>query len=319
MARVDISNLFGAAGIKHSGFVDISGKMPQIEENPKEDWLYLSLIAFRKAESLFGNSISSAAAIGSGNGVDAIAMLRTFKNLRRLQVTDIVPEILPKISQNIKKNSADIIEGREISYKPGRDCLPVEGKVDLIYANLPLMMASGKSFGRLNSNVALADMGCYFGLSNGKEDLLYRYSLLPQLGFLLSAGDKLGKNGRVLTMVGGRLPGNALDECFSRAGMKYEKFACAFKSHSDIAFLEEYARHEAENGLSFEFYDYEKARDRIREKIGVEPPAAMDKVNCTKMKPMISSARINAAEALALHRKGGKIGHIAYALLACKK
>ncbi len=56
-------------------------------------------------------------------------------------------------------------------------------------------------------------------MKKGDNDILYKYSLLSQLGFVISAKEKLREGGSLVTLIGGRIPTEAIEEFETRECM----------------------------------------------------------------------------------------------------
>ncbi len=315
MRSVDISKLMSFVGLDHKGIILLTENMSGLENNPKDDWLYLALLSLKSISERYGRQIESAAFIGSGNGIDVIAAIDFFKSVKKIIVTDIVEEILPQIQKNVNNRRSDR-NTISISYLVGRDCDPLRDKVDFIYANLPLIMVDPRELEEKRATTTLTDKSEYDELSVAKDDLLLRYSLLPQLGFLLSAKEKLKENGRLITLIGGRVPTEAIDECFKRAGFKYEKSLVAFIRQSDPEFLKEYSDFEQnDENTEFIFYNYKKAKELLSKK-GIAIPEVINTLSEEDLKGLLKEAQIGAKQAYQLYKEGKDVGHLAYAFEA---
>ncbi len=297
------------SGIDHLGSIMVNPDMSGLEENPKDDWLYLGLKSFKELSDKY-SQYSSAAIIGSANGIDAIALIKLFPNLKKLFVTDILPDILPLVKENIEKNIPEL--HTQIEYVSGRDCYPVSEKVDFIYGNLPLVMVEASEIGAERSTTTLTAREYYISLKNGDDDILDKYSLLSQLGFIISAKEKLKEGGSLVTLIGGRIPTEAIEELFSRAGVKYRRLFTSFMKQSDPEFLQQYAKIEKGNGVTFAFYDYGRATDLLSNTWNVEAPDIVDKSE-EEIRSLLSNTKISAEQAYELYKNGEDVGHLAYA------
>ncbi len=313
---IDITNLMSVAGINHQGTVVITENMSGLESNPKDDWLFLCLLALKDLSQRTNIEISSIANIGSGNGIDIVAELKLFKNLSKIIVTDVIEEILPQIRKNIESNLPEESKKIQITYVAGRDCEPVKEKVDLVYGNLPLIMVSTDEFDKNRATTTLTEASHYLHLSQGKNDILQKYSLLSQLGFLLSAKEKLQAKGIIITLLGGRIPQEAIDEVFQRADLKYKELYCAFKIQADPEFLEQYAKYETKEQAQFFFYDYEKASKIIKDKLQIVVPDIIKNYSGEQLKELLKDVRLNANQAYTFAKDGKPVGHIAFAFEA---
>src|SRR3989338_1652789 len=309
--EIDIKPLFEEAGIPLDGApgtVDVTEGMSGLEAEPKQDWLYYGLSEF-KALSQSGKKVRSAALIVSGNGIDAIALPRLFPGLEALTVTDILPEILPQIKENIERNTpVEFMPKEGVRYAAGRDCEPLEGKVDLIYGNLPLVTVDSSKLGRNLSTTTLTDSSAYARFGMGSNDVLERWSLLSQLGFLISAKRHLNEKGIIITELGGRVPYAALAECFKRTGLDVICMRRGIKRQSDPQFLSEYAEHESRIGEPFTFYD----DSRVQHPSLVEIPSQLASQRDIELRKQIAPARISAARAYEMAIRGEPVCHIAY-------
>jgi hypothetical protein len=313
---IKITDLMNASGIAHSGSIVVTENMSGLESNPKDDWLFLCLLALKDLSQRTDIKISSIANIGSGNGIDIIAELMLFKNLSKIIVTDVIEEILPQIRKNIESNLPEESKKIQITYVAGRDCEPVKEKVDLIYGNLPLIMVSTNELDKNRATTTLTEASHYLHLSQGSNDILQKYSLLSQLGFLLSAKEKLQPKGIIITLLGGRIPQDAINEVFQRAGLKYKELYCAFKIQADPEFLEQYAKYETKEQAQFFFYDYEKASKIIKDKLQIVVPDIIKNYSGEQLKELLKDVRLNANQAYAFAKDGKPVGHIAFAFEA---
>ena len=313
---IDITDLMSIAGINHSGTIVVTENMSGLESNPKDDWLFLCLLALKDLSQRTDIKISSIANIGSGNGIDIIAELKLFKNLNKIIVTDVIEEILPQIRKNIESNLPEESKKIQIDYVAGRDCEPVKEKVNLIYGNLPLIMVSTDELDKNRATTTLTEASHYLHLSQGQNDILQKYSLLSQLGFLLSAKEKLQPKGIIITLLGGRIPQEAINEVFQRAGLKYQELYCAFKIQADPEFLEQYAKYETKEQAQFFFYDYEKASKIIKNKLQIVVPDIIKNYSGEQLKELLKNVRLNANQAYAFAKDGKPVGHIAFAFEA---
>lgn len=315
---IDITDLFYMTDISHQGKIDITHQdMTGLEPHPKDDWLYLGLLALKDIAQRKGNKITSAAFIGSGNGIETIAALKLLPRLENIFVTDLCRDIQPGIIQNISANAGEELKGVRTFCLEGRDCHPLPQKAGLIYGNLPLIMFNREEIGKYAlSLTTLTDAQMYMHLSQGPNDMLLRYSLLSQLGFLLSAKEKLVPGGSILTLIGGRIPYYAISECFSRAGLSFKKLFISFKRQSDPQFLKQYTEYEYRQGLAFAFYNYNIASKIIYDKLGVVVPDVIGDIEDFELKNLLKPALLPAAVAYQYCLKGIAVGHIAYAFEA---
>ena len=311
--HVSLRPLFGLhdlASVSARDMVQLTPKMSGIEEDPRNDWLHVALAEFLRLKRDRGQAIKRAAFIGSGNGIDVIAALRIF-DIQSLIVTDIVDDIIQYIERNIVINTTEENIPADICFAVGRDCEPIAEPCDFIYANLPLIMASEDDLVSDLATTTLTDSRAYLHLGRGEDDLLVRWSLLPQLGFLLSAKDKLAPSGVIITLIGGRIPDEAITECFERAGMDFDRGTVAVMRQSDQRYVEQYALYE--NSLSrshFLFYDEEKAA-RILISHGYRYPSILN-LSGEHTRDLLAPSALTAAEAWASIQAGHSVGHLSY-------
>lgn len=171
------------------------------------------------------------------------------------------------------------------------------------------------------ATTTLTDASHYMHLSQGKQDPLKRWSLLSQLGFLLTAKEKMNPNGTILTFIGGRIPFEVTDECFKRAGLEYHVLFRSFKYQSEPMFLKQYAEVEKNENVSFAFYEYNKASELLRRELGIEVPEIIPgNANQTlpeeELKKILEPALVNANGAYQRYLQGRTVGHLAYAFEA---
>jgi len=230
-----------------------------------------------------------------------------------MYVTDILPQIVPHIYTNIAANvpPEDL---PETHLRDGRDCEGIYGPLDLIYANLPLVMVNPKELDRDLATTTLTDESAYEHLSIGPHDNLRRWSMLSQLGFLLSAKEKLKPDGTIITLIGGRIPDSAIEECFQRAGLQHERTLTGFMRQSDSEYLEQYAAWEQREGTNFLFFNYAVA-NVLLQSARIDSPEILDKSEDSVM-TILCGADMSAQKAYEHHLQGGDVGHLAYAFSA---
>lgn len=315
---IDVSDLFYMSGIKHQGKITISHPdMTGLETNPKDDWLYLGLLAIKAIAQKKASQIHSAAFIGSGNGIETIAALKVLPGLKEVFVTDLASDIQTGIIQNICANAKQDLEGVCTYCLQGRDCQPLPERVDLIYGNLPLIMFDqGDIVKHHLSLTTLTDGSAYTNLACGSNDMLLRYSLLSQLGFLISAKEKLRPAGSILTFIGGRVPFYAIHECFQRAGLNYKKLFTSLKRQSDGQFLKQYAEYEAKENVEFVFYDYKHAKEIILNRYGLLIPEVISGIEDEELKVLLAPALLSAKQAYEYYLQDLPVAHIAHAFEA---
>lgn len=312
-----LKSLYDIHGITSGALPDavtIVPDMSGLEDDPRNDWLHVALSEFRHFRATRGEHIRSAGFIGSANGIDVIAALRLF-SIERLTVTDIVPALLPAIESNIRANTASNRLPKMIRFAAGRDCEPLEEPCDLIYANLPLVMVDTDQLGSELATTTLTDARAYAHLQTGPDDLLARWSLLPQLGLLLSAKERLTPGGAIITLIGGRISDAAIEQCFERAGMDHERGTVAIMRQSDEQYLAQYADYEQRlGGDTFAFYDEAEA-SRILAAAGCDYPSTLT-FSPEVARTVLEPALLSASQAWERVRQGHHVAHLAYGFLA---
>ena len=173
-------------------------------------------------------------------------------------------------------------------------------------------MVDESEIGAERSTTTLTDAKYYMPLKKDEQDSLDTYSLLSQLGFILSAKEKLNEKGILITLIGGRIPSSVIDELFVRADVKAKKLFIAFMKQSDPEFVEQYAKIEKQKGANFMFYDYDKALKIIENIWGIKVPDIINKEE-NEIRDLLQPALVNANQAFELHKQGKDIGHLAYA------
>lgn len=315
--RVSIRPLFDLHDLVSSSApeeISLDARMSGIESDARNDWLHVALAEYRRLKRDRGSVIGKAAFIGSANGVDVIAALRLF-SIDTLIVTDIVPDIIKYIEDNIYKNTPKECLPTQIDFVCGRDCDPVANPCDVIYGNLPLLMASGDELGSDLATTTLTDAQAYSALNHGSDDPLAKWSLLSQVGFLLSAKSKLAPGGVVITLIGGRIPDEVIAECFDRAGMEYDLGTVAIMRQSDEQYLEQYAKHELRlDGKAFLFYDEAEAA-RLLARHGMVYPSILN-LSPNDARAILEPAALTAASAWGRIQSGHHVGHLAYGFRA---
>jgi methylase of polypeptide subunit release factors len=309
---LDVSPLFRLHGLT-TGPVTIrmTEAMSGLEANPKDDWLHVALDAMlRVAKEITPHRM---AIIGTGNGIDAIAAARTFGSLHELVLTDIMSDVLPDVLATFRANGPPA--SLSVSTKGGRDCEPLDGEFDVIYGNLPLVVATDEDLCAVRATTTLASERSYARLGLSDSDPLVKYSLLPQLGFLRSAARHLSPRGRVITLIGGRIPDAVVAECFERAGLVHRTINLAYMCQSDPEFIEQYAAHERRYGGPFEFYENARAVELLATR-GIAAPSIVDHFTTEQLRRFLVPARIDAARAYRVAKNGDRVGHLALGYLA---
>ena len=264
------------------------------------------------AESERWKSIETMWIVWSWNGIDVIASLYLFPNLKKVYVTDIRDSIFDLIKENVANNIKTDVE---LVYVSWRDCDPISEPVDLIYANLPLIMVDSSKIEDGIETTTLTDMTAYIKMSQWVDDELLKRSLLSQLWLLQWAKKKLKEDWKILTLIGGRIPYRAIDECFKRAWFSYELMNIWFMNQSDPEFMENYAEWENKWNSEFCFYNYLQA-DKILSEKWVTIPDMIPDISIDTLQVLLKPAQINANEAYQEYKRWNKVWHISFGFLA---
>lgn len=291
--------------------IHLTAKMSGIEKEAADDLLQVAPNELRRFKHHNGGYIGRAAFVGTAHGVAAIAALRLFQ-IESMIVTDILAEILAPIEQNVRDNTEAQDMREEINFVADRDCEPVPEGCDLISANLPLVMTSSDDL----ATTTLTDASAYERLAEGDDDPLVKWSLLSQLGFLVSAKRKLKPpTGSVITLSGGRIPDSAIAECSRRAGMTFERRTVSVMRQGDEEHVEHYARYEATISRdAFLFYDETEAAS-ILEGHSYAYPAIVHMLG-ERVREILSPAALTAAEAWNSVQSGNHVAHLSYGFRA---
>jgi methylase of polypeptide subunit release factors len=314
--QVTIYKLFEITGVEpkpKSGEILLSDRMEPPEGNPYNDWLYIGLRALKDMAQ--ERTVEKAACIGTGQGIDAIAVAHLFKP-KTLYVTDIVGELLELARQNIENNIQPNSYPNEIIYLSGKDCEPLTEKVDLItFSPPPLMVYNHQMMNEGIARTTLTEGESYLHLAKGNDDIKLKWSTLPQYGFLLSAKDKLNANGTVLTLYSGRIPFAATQSAYTDAEFDLKVRYQIIKRQTDPQYLKEYAKYEMEHlsGDTFDFYDFKRAQMILRP-LGFNVPGIITGYNDSQIKELLKEAKISAVEAYQASLGGKDVAHIGYAL-----
>ena len=135
-----------------------------------------------------------------------------------------------------------------------------------------------------------------------------------QYALLESAKPILNPDAAVVAAVGGRMPLEILEQLFGDSGYRLKELSVGFKPQSEalIDFIG-YARFEQQYGVSFEFYRY-GAGNKCLKRNGITNPCFT--ASGKEIKRLLHPYRVNATQALSLHRKGVTIGHTVHMLSA---
>ncbi|MEK7138010.1 MAG: hypothetical protein AAB787_00735 [Patescibacteria group bacterium] len=314
--EADINNLLELTDVQprpKPGKITLTDRMEPPEENPLNDWLYIGILAMKDIAK--ERSVEKVACIGTGQGIDAIVASHVFRP-ETIYATDIVKEILEPVKKNIEGNIESQYRPKNIFYLAGKDCEPLPEKVDLIFFSPPPLMAYNHS--SLNEGIVrttIIEAEPYLNITDDSKDIRLKWSTLPQYQFLLSAKEKLNRDGLVLTLYTGRIPFEATEAAFSSAGFSIKVRYQVIKKQTDPQFLKEYATYEKEILVNdtFDFFDYYKTKKIMKSK-GFDIPGIITGHSDISLKNLLKEAKISAQQAYQISSEGKEVAHIGYAL-----
>jgi|SRR3989338_5923510 len=274
-----------------------------------DNWFTFAYLAFQELAKR--QNVSSFAAVGTGNGVDAIGAIKTFgKSLDTVILTDISKPALEISEQNVRRYSA----GKTVLAFEGSLCQPLiqRGlKVGSIYENLPNIPNSEN----ITSGYKQASVFNPMTFSVKSSQKIRDYLLESHYALLAEAKYALNRNGSVICSIGGRVPNRLLKEIVKQLGYNYEEMVVGFKRQTEPGeVIPGYAKAEI-NGIEFDFYRYDEAV-KFLESLGFERPFAA--IGGDKLKEILAPYRISAKGALLLSEQnpGYAIGHTVHMVRA---
>ncbi|MDO8537821.1 MAG: methyltransferase [archaeon] len=315
----DIKPLFESLGVEiqpKPGIVELFDRMEIPETNSDDEWIKLGLVVLNELKKS-GFKPKTVADIGTGNGIIAIGFGQIFQP-KTIYLTDIIKEVLQPAKKNLQNNLKAIPKYKpKIIVKQGRDAGPFKNNsLDLVLFSPPPLMVEDENL--LNNGLTrttLIERKHYSKFANNSDDLLLKWSLLPWYSFLLNIKKKMKKGGIIIGLYSGRIPFNAIKEAHKRAGVSLSVPKSIVKKQQDPVYLAEYAKYEKRflNGESFDFYDYEKAKQLMKSE-GLKMPGVID-LSPEKIKEILKPAKISAIEAYQTSLKGLSVAHVGYALV----
>lgn len=298
---LEVGSLFKAAGIDKTGVIDVNENNYDFDpENPKDSWLYPSLLGFQELKKQ-GFKPESFATIGTGAGLDSIGVFELFHPKKIYQI-----DIHPNVPEFANKNAKSLIgDGAEIETMLGDLCEPLiqRGiKVDLVYANIPNVPSEEPVF---EKKVAASQ----FRIRDVEDtpELFQKWYLTLQFLFLKQAKQILNPGGVVINAVGPRVPYDVLKQIYPANGYSATELVSLYKIQSEPEdTLAGYARGEQEHGVEFEFYDHERAWPFWQSELD-----GKKHWTTPELKEALKQFRISAAQANEAFEKHGKqAGHI---------
>lgn len=313
--RVDVSSLFAACGIRRKVTALFNAATYEIDEMPQNNWLYPAFLGFQElAEKLRREDkcVQSFASIGTGAGLDVVGAEQIFfpAFLSGYQAeifkpsllvgTDVHPGVLPLAEENVRKNID--LKSADIRMLLGSLCTPLREaglKVDVLYANLPLIPDGPAHIldGMRSSTFVDRD------LLKDVPPLYTKHLLGMKYALLQDAHDCLTESGSVVLNLGGRVSIPLVHRMFTECGYSYDELVTMLKVQSQPEeVLPGFVAAEQKHGIAFEFYWMESEPQKYTPKVYINDIYSESFLKRNK--------RVSATEALALHSKGEKIGHI---------
>jgi len=309
--QYDIAGILGALGIvteKPIIITETSDTYP-IKADIWNNWFPFAYLAFQRLAGK--QNVASFAAIGTGNGADAIGAMNIFgRDLETIIFTDISNAALEVSEQNVRKYSA----GKKVIALNGFLCRPLiqRGiKVDLIYENLP-NIPDGEEISGGYKQASLYNPSL---LPAASDKRVRDYFLESHHSLLKQSKHAMNSGGSVICSIGGRVPNSLLKEMVEGLGYKYEESVAGFKRQTEPwEVLPGYAKAE-ENGVEFDFYKYGEAVSCLRS-LGIKNPFVG--LSGDRLKDLLAPFRISAMEALNLYGQNPDyaIGHTVHMIRA---
>jgi len=273
------------------------------------DWLSFAYRAFRSLRYLLEKEdmeVKKFVSVGSGCGIDVLGAINIL-GVQKIIALDIHPRVLPLIQANVvanldKKVSLEL-EVRESDVLSG--LATRDGKVDLIYENLPNLPLP-ENDGLLDGikTSSFVDTSLY-----SCPPIIQKHLLTLHFQCLIQARHYLAINGSVINSIGGRIPRYVLDETFHQAGYHAKVLVLGLKPQTEIEeVLPGYVLAENSSEVKFSFYRL----DNFTSELPCIIYGYSQNFDEQAFLASIEAYKVNATEALALYRKGIPIGHTVY-------
>jgi len=298
--QVDVSPLFRSCGLKSNVTVELNDSTYDVNpREPKNNWLYPAFKAFQIIAQR--RKVNSFASVGTGPAIDGIGAIEIFQP-NEVILTDVNPNVIPKADENINNYLSNNHRSVRYGSFTGNLCDPlIQSRlmVDLAYGNLPNIPESGIDFRTMDSSSF-----AHSSLSTGVPDIYRDHLLSTQYKYLLSAKNCLNPKGEVLVNLGGRVPNELVEGMFMECGYfpKITFSMLKLQTEADIV-LDGYSKYETRD-IKFDFYLFDEGL-RLLSGTGEDLPPKLIKDELNNC-----GLRINAKDALSLHRRGNRIGHI---------
>jgi hypothetical protein len=272
-------------------------------------WLSIALEAIG---ALFADSSPRApcekvAVIGTGNGLDVVGISRIVAP-QRIVASDIHPMVLPvarwNTAQYVSRTTHVTLRQSDLFAD-----YPTAEKFDLIYENLPNVPDNTELFEGIRS------ASCY--APSGSPQRWDRHLLTLHHEFLVQARSRLTESGRVVCVIGGRIPSSVIHEMFHAAGYSSRIIGCGLKiqSEADVV-LPGYAAAEIENHCTFAYYHPLETCSAVAREMP-QPAALCDRDGYAQsLTERLRACRISATEALRRHHAGEPVSHTVYVIAA---
>lgn len=299
----DVSTLFRDTGIDRHVQVTTNEHSYEVQQASSDNWLYAAFIAFQRLRRCLNREVESFATIGTGPGLDAIGAWHVF-HPQFTVMTDVHPEVLPLAARNFTENtSAEVLALHGSLLQPLRR----EGlSMDLIYANLP-NLPSLEPVGAGQASASFYPAGMLH--ASGETEA---YCLAMQVAAIQGAGAVLNGGGSLLLNFGARVPLHLLRQEVERNDLIYQELFSGVKRQTQAGeVLPGYAAAEQKHGVQFDFYSFENS--------GVPDDVGDFAGGTDSLKDLLTSFRVSATEALALHKQGKSVHHAVQVIRAMKK
>jgi hypothetical protein len=245
--------------------------------------------------------------IGTGNGLDVVGISRIV-GPEKIVASDIHPKALEAARWNTARYADG---GCEVTLLESDlfGAYPAGRRFDLIYENLPNIPDGSELFAGIRS------ASCYTPRATRVPSVHDRHLLTLHHEFLCQARGRLREDGRVVCVIGGRIPVRWIHRMFRDAGFRSRVagFGLKIQSEADVV-LPGYAAAERENGSHFTYYHpVERCIEIAR---GLPPPSDVADWEdyAQRLTGMLRPCRISASEAARLHGAGEPVCHTVYAL-----
>lgn len=312
--RVDVSGLFAAASMDCRVIAEMNEHTYEVDlKEPRNNWLYPAFLGFQELQKRLiaeGKPVNTFATIGTGAGIDAIGAFEIF-HPSRMVMTDIHPDVLPIATHNFERHTTNQAVPFWVCLGHLAEPLRQNAVIaDVIYANLPnvpFVQQNASLFSQqLTSSFYNPRLSCSI-------DTVNRYLLGMQFALLEDAKSSLVDGGSLIVNLGGRVPVELMQELFERSGYEYEELVTILKAQSQPELmLPSYARAQKKGRVEFDFYRLDEANELLKNL----PTAG---VSAKELKHLLTPVRVTATQAVGLHKRHERIGHIVQIIRGIKR